>query len=340
MTRRQGVPDPSIRAQDCRRSADGRRRLGTHAALRGPAARLVAEPVRAAAQLLRTGRGAIVWAPFPAIPTIQGGEPPMRFTRAVLLVAAVLLLGAAGPAMAQTFIFGGQGEPVQFDPAVITDGISAKITRQVFDTLYEFKPGTTTGPAGARREGRGLGRRQDLDARAPQEREVPRRRAVRREGRRLELRALDEHQESAAREPAQGGPDLRVLRGPVRRLRRQVGHREGRGDRQPHREVHAPAAPGAVPPEHRHVPLRHRQPEGRREVGHGVREAPGGDGRLQVRRVEAEPGGRARGQRATTGGRRPASSGPSSATSRTTPSGWPRSRPARCTGSRGSTPTT
>jgi peptide/nickel transport system substrate-binding protein len=67
----------------------------------------------------------------------------MRFTRAVLLVAAVVLLAAAAPAVAQTFIFGGQGEPVQFDPAVITDGISAKVTRQIFDTLYEFKPGTT-----------------------------------------------------------------------------------------------------------------------------------------------------------------------------------------------------
>src|SRR5262245_36697458 len=67
----------------------------------------------------------------------------MRFARAVLLVTAVLLLGVAGPALAQTFIFGAQGEPVQFDPAVITDGITAKVTRQVYDTLFEFKPGTT-----------------------------------------------------------------------------------------------------------------------------------------------------------------------------------------------------
>ncbi len=61
-----------------------------------------------------------------------------------LVVAALLavVLGSA-PAAAQTFIFGAQGEPVQFDPAVITDGISAKITRQVFDMLYQFKPGST-----------------------------------------------------------------------------------------------------------------------------------------------------------------------------------------------------
>lgn len=67
----------------------------------------------------------------------------MRFARVVLVVLAALTLGAAGPALGQTFIFGAQGEPVQFDPAVITDGISAKITRQIFDTLYEFKPGST-----------------------------------------------------------------------------------------------------------------------------------------------------------------------------------------------------
>ena len=66
----------------------------------------------------------------------------MRLTRAVLVVAAVLLLGAA-PALAQTFVFGAQGEPVQFDPAVITDGISSRITRQVYDTLYQFKAGST-----------------------------------------------------------------------------------------------------------------------------------------------------------------------------------------------------
>jgi peptide/nickel transport system substrate-binding protein len=67
----------------------------------------------------------------------------MRFTRAVLALAAVLWLGSAAPALAQTFVFGAQGEPVQFDPAVITDGISARITRQIFDSLYRFKGATT-----------------------------------------------------------------------------------------------------------------------------------------------------------------------------------------------------
>src|SRR5262245_25352716 len=68
----------------------------------------------------------------------------MRLTRAALAVAAVLLLlGSVAPALAQTFVFGAQGEPVQFDPAVITDGISARVTRQVFDSLYRFKDATT-----------------------------------------------------------------------------------------------------------------------------------------------------------------------------------------------------
>ena len=67
----------------------------------------------------------------------------MRLKRAVLAAAAALVLAGAGPAAAQTFVFGSQGEPVQFDPAVITDGISSRITRQIYDTLYEFKPGST-----------------------------------------------------------------------------------------------------------------------------------------------------------------------------------------------------
>jgi len=67
----------------------------------------------------------------------------MRFGRVILVVAAALLLGSAAPALAQTFVFGAQGEPVQFDPAVITDGISSRIIRQVYDTLYQFKAGST-----------------------------------------------------------------------------------------------------------------------------------------------------------------------------------------------------
>jgi peptide/nickel transport system substrate-binding protein len=67
----------------------------------------------------------------------------MRFGRAVLAIAAVLTLGLAGPATAQTFVFGGEGEPVQFDPAVITDGISQRVTTQVYDNLVKYKGATT-----------------------------------------------------------------------------------------------------------------------------------------------------------------------------------------------------
>src|SRR2546426_4940049 len=66
----------------------------------------------------------------------------MRLAKLTSLIAA-LLLSVTAPASAQTFVFGAQGEPVQFDPAVITDGISSRITRQVFDGLVRYKGATT-----------------------------------------------------------------------------------------------------------------------------------------------------------------------------------------------------
>lgn len=60
-----------------------------------------------------------------------------------LVLLAAWLLGAP-PAMAQTtFIFGAQGEPVDLDPAIITDGISARITNQVYEGLVKYKGSTT-----------------------------------------------------------------------------------------------------------------------------------------------------------------------------------------------------
>src|SRR5258705_4800409 len=58
-------------------------------------------------------------------------------------LAAAALLGAVAPASAQTFVFGAQGEPVQLDPAVITDGISSRLTRQIFDGLVKYRGATT-----------------------------------------------------------------------------------------------------------------------------------------------------------------------------------------------------
>src|SRR5512138_54052 len=77
-------------------------------------------------------------------------EGSMRMRgRHVGVLAAALLVLAAAPAMAQTtFVFGNQGEPVDLDPAVITDGISNRITRQVYEGLVKYKGSTTeVGPA-------------------------------------------------------------------------------------------------------------------------------------------------------------------------------------------------
>jgi peptide/nickel transport system substrate-binding protein len=58
-------------------------------------------------------------------------------------VLAGLLLGT-GPAGAQTtFVFANQGEPVSLDPAIITDGISNRITRQIYQGLVRYKGATT-----------------------------------------------------------------------------------------------------------------------------------------------------------------------------------------------------
>jgi peptide/nickel transport system substrate-binding protein len=62
-------------------------------------------------------------------------------TLTFLVVAA--LLSPAARASAQTFVFGAQGEPVQLDPAVITDGISSRITRQLYDGLVKYRGATT-----------------------------------------------------------------------------------------------------------------------------------------------------------------------------------------------------
>jgi peptide/nickel transport system substrate-binding protein len=47
------------------------------------------------------------------------------------------------PTVQDTFIFGAQGEPVCLDPAIITDGISGRVTNQVFEGLVKFDGETT-----------------------------------------------------------------------------------------------------------------------------------------------------------------------------------------------------
>lgn len=61
-----------------------------------------------------------------------------------LLLLALLLLGAGTAWAGQaTFIFGSQGEPVDLDPAIITDGISSRITRQIYEGLVKYRGATT-----------------------------------------------------------------------------------------------------------------------------------------------------------------------------------------------------
>lgn len=69
----------------------------------------------------------------------------MRTRGIVVFLALGLLLAAPGPAPAgqSTFVFGNQGEPVSLDPAIITDGISNRITRQIYEGLVKYKGATT-----------------------------------------------------------------------------------------------------------------------------------------------------------------------------------------------------
>jgi peptide/nickel transport system substrate-binding protein len=68
----------------------------------------------------------------------------MRGVRRLLALAGLAAVLVASPALAQTtFIFGAQGEPVDLDPAIITDGISSRITRQIYEGLTKYKGNTT-----------------------------------------------------------------------------------------------------------------------------------------------------------------------------------------------------
>jgi len=59
------------------------------------------------------------------------------------LLLALSLLGPGAAWAQSTFIFGAQGEPVDLDPAIITDGISSRITRQIYEGLVKYRGATT-----------------------------------------------------------------------------------------------------------------------------------------------------------------------------------------------------
>jgi peptide/nickel transport system substrate-binding protein len=50
--------------------------------------------------------------------------------------------GGGGAVGGNTFIFGRGADSVSLDPINATDGESFRVTRQVFDTLLDFAPGT------------------------------------------------------------------------------------------------------------------------------------------------------------------------------------------------------
>jgi len=67
-----------------------------------------------------------------------------RHIAALVVVASFIGLGAAGAATNATFVFAGAADPTYLDPALVSDGESFRITKQIFEGLVELKPGTTT----------------------------------------------------------------------------------------------------------------------------------------------------------------------------------------------------
>ncbi len=70
------------------------------------------------------------------------------FKKISLLAVVLLLVIAALPNVsaqddATTFVYGSEGNPVQLDPAIVTDGISFRVARQGCEGLLQFEGGTT-----------------------------------------------------------------------------------------------------------------------------------------------------------------------------------------------------
>lgn len=69
---------------------------------------------------------------------------------ALLAVVCMVSLGAVSAVSGKptqssnTFIFAGASDPTYLDPALVSDGESFRITKQIFEGLVELKPGTTT----------------------------------------------------------------------------------------------------------------------------------------------------------------------------------------------------
>jgi peptide/nickel transport system substrate-binding protein len=59
-------------------------------------------------------------------------------------LSTVIVLGTAGAATNTTFIYAGAADPTYLDPALVSDGESFRIARQIYESLVQLKPGTTT----------------------------------------------------------------------------------------------------------------------------------------------------------------------------------------------------
>ena len=59
----------------------------------------------------------------------------------LLLTALLATLPAASAA--GTLVFGANSDPISLESGNITDGISILVQRQIYDTLVDFKDGTT-----------------------------------------------------------------------------------------------------------------------------------------------------------------------------------------------------
>jgi peptide/nickel transport system substrate-binding protein len=66
-----------------------------------------------------------------------------RGIAALVAASSLIVLGTAGAASNVTFIYAGAADPTYLDPALVSDGESFRIARQIFDTLVQLKPGTT-----------------------------------------------------------------------------------------------------------------------------------------------------------------------------------------------------
>jgi len=77
------------------------------------------------------------------VTVIVAGTPKVVEATKVVEVPKVVTATPLPPKVQDTFIFGAQGEPVCLDPAIITDGISGRITNQIFEGLVKFDKDTT-----------------------------------------------------------------------------------------------------------------------------------------------------------------------------------------------------